>query len=548
MAEQRPPIGKLLKDHGLVSEEQIQYALQEQRATGERLGECLMRLGLVTDAEVARALAQQSGHPFVDLRTFLPRAENLERLPAQVARDQKILPLYNEEGRLHVAVADPYDPRPRDVVFRLTGGFPEIHVGAEGELGKVIERFYYLLEHPLDEQIEEMAERLRRDPAGDLDVGRMVDMLLAAAISQRATDVHVSPSDRTVRVMFRVDGVTGPAYIFPIGLHNRLVTNIKVRSGMDISEQRKPQDGRMSFEFLGDAFDIRVSTVRSQFGENLVLRLLPARGGTFLGIADLGFEPEELAKARELFGLPYGMVLVTGPTGSGKTTTLYAGLRGMDAISKNILTVEDPIEYEFLLIHQTQVNERAGYTFASAIRTFLRQDPDVILVGEIRDEETAVLATRAALTGHLVLSTLHTNNALGAVARLRDLGISPYLLSTSLAGILAQRLVRRLCYRCKERYQPDKHVLRRYGLPEDGEYYKGKGCEFCRGTGYLGRIAVVEILSMSRELLRLIAEEAPMGAIEDQARAEGFRDLVEIGKKKVLAGETSLDEMQRVLG
>ncbi|WP_457572959.1 GspE/PulE family protein [Desulfolithobacter sp.] len=542
------PLGQLLKEHGLVTEEQIRYALHEQKATGERLGESLTRLGLVTDTELARALARQSGYSYIDLRAFTPEKTTLQKLPVQAARQKKILPLWLENNEIHVAVADPFDQTAAETVYRLTGLSPRLHVGAQNQLEKLIEWFYHLLEHPADEAIAAITERLRTTPGASVDVTQLVDLILTSAISHRTTDIHFSPSDLSTRVMFRIDGVLRPTHVFPSTIHNRLITNIKVRSGMDISEQRKPQDGRMSFEFLGDAFDVRVSSIRTNFGENMVLRLLPSRGGSTLSIAELGFEKNQLRTVRQLFAKPYGMVLVTGPTGSGKTTTLYSALREQDAIGKNIMTVEDPIEYEFLMIRQTQVNERAGYTFSSAIRTFLRQDPDVILVGEIRDEETALLATRAALTGHLVLSTLHTNTAIGALARLIDLGVSPYLLSTSLIGILSQRLVRRLCWKCKVEYTPDPEELETFGLPAEGRYFKAGSCPECQHTGYLGRVVVGEVLGLSGELLKLISKEAPLGAIEEQARKEGFYDIREAAIQKVIQGETSLDELRRVIG
>lgn len=548
MQTQRLQIGKLLLQYDLVNEDMIAFALYEQSATGERLGECLIRLGFITDNDLARVLADQSGSPFMDLRTFAPDREIMEKIPAQMARQQLILPLYIEEGRLHIAVSDPYDKTASELIFRITGRTPVIHIAGMNELKKLIERFYFLLEHPVEEEISSVTERLKLDPGAEVNVAGLVDKLLNSAISLRVTDVHITPSDLSSRIMFRIDGVMRPAHIFTSGLHNRLVTNIKVRSGMDISEQRKPQDGRMSFEFLGDAFDIRVSSVRTNFGENLVLRLLPSRGGSSFSIRDLGFEGQDLEKLVRLFSLPHGMVLVTGPTGSGKTTTLYAALREQDAIGRNILTVEDPIEYEFLMTRQTQVNERAGYTFASAIRTFLRQDPDVILVGEIRDRETAVLGVRAALTGHLVLSTLHTNTALGALARLRDLGISSYMLSTSLVGVIAQRLVRLLCPHCKRPWSPPPDLLEECGLQAGAEYYQPSGCGKCRETGYHGRVAVSEILTFSRELVKLVAEDASFREIEDQARKEGFTDMWASGRKKVFSGKTSIMELKRVMG
>jgi type IV pilus assembly protein PilB len=542
-----PPIGRLLKENNLVTEEHIQFALVEQKATGELMGECLMRLGLVTDTQLARVLAAQADIPFIDLSAFIPDREVLAMIPANMARQKQVLPLWQKEGKLHVAVPDPYDPSPGEAVFRYTGVAPVIHVGAATQLKKLIERFYYLLENPVDERINEVTAKLKANPSAEVDVDALTTHLLAEAISVRATDVHVSPSEISSRINFRIDGVMRLAHVLSSSIHPRLVSNIKVKSGMDISEKRKPQDGRMHFEFLGDEFDIRVSSVRSSSGENIVMRLLGA-GSSAMVMGDIGFEGDQYRLIKNLLSKPNGIFLVTGPTGSGKTTTLYAALRAQDVIQKNIVTVEDPVEIEFSMIRQTQVNLQAGYTFASAVRTFLRQDPDVILVGEIRDEETAVMAVRAALTGHLVLSTLHANSATGALARLNDLGVSPYLMSTALVGVMAQRLFRKLCVRCREQYHPPQHEMDALNLPADGTYYRAAGCRDCGGTGYLGRTAVAEVLPVSESIKELISSDASVQEIESAAKKEGFYDLQEAGRKKVVDGVTSVEEFVRVLG
>ncbi len=542
-----PPLGKLLKEYKLVTEEHIQFALAEQKATGELMGECLIRLGLVTDTQLARVLAAQAGAPFIDLSAFMPDREILSIIPANMARQKQVLPLWNKDGTFNIAVPDPYDPSPAEAVFRYTGVTPTIHVGAAGLLRKLIERFYYLLENPIEQRINEVTASLKTNPSADVDVDTLITHLLAEAISVRATDVHISPSDISSRINFRIDGVMRLVHVLSSSIHPRLITNIKVKSGMDISEQRKPQDGRMHFEFLGDEFDIRVSTVRSASGENVVMRLLGA-GSSAVVMGDIGFEGDQYRQIKTLLAKPHGIFLVTGPTGSGKTTTLYAALRAQDVIKKNIVTIEDPIEIEFSMIRQTQVNIQAGYTFASAIRTFLRQDPDVILVGEIRDENTAVMATRAALTGHLVLSTLHANSAVGALARLSDLGISRYIMSTSLIGIMAQRLFRKLCMRCREPYEPSLKEKEALNLPDEGNYYRAAGCRDCNHTGYLGRMAVAEVLPVTERITELIESNASILDIENAARESGFYDLQEAGRRKVMAGETSVDEFVRVLG
>ncbi len=548
VAQKGPSLGKLLKDQGLVTEEQIDFSLHEQKATGELLGACLMRLGIITDSDLAQVLATQSKFTYIDLHTFTPNQKILAQVPYRIAKQFQFLALFEDQKGLHIAIANPFSNVAAEQAYRATGKKIVIHVGGELELQKLIERFYYLLENPVEEEINSIIGRLRRNPGGDVDVDKLVNNIIGIAVSYRVTDMHITPSDISSRIMFREDGVLRPAHVFPSGLHGRLVTNIKVRAGMDISEQRKPQDGRMSFEFLGEVFDIRISTVRTNFGENMVLRILASKGSSVFNIRTLGFEKEKLNMLDRLFSSPYGMVLVTGPTGSGKSTTLYAALRQQDAIGKNIITIEDPIEYQLMMIRQTQVNEKADYTFAAAIRTFLRQDPDVMLVGEIRDEETALLGVRAALTGHLVLSTLHTNTALGALARLRDLGISSYLLSTSLIGVLAQRLVRTLCPHCKKETVYNKDILKEYKLRENGKYFTAAGCSQCRNTGFHGRECISELLVCSEPILRLVADDAPLGTILDQARKEGFTQIIDSGRGKVENGTTSIEELRRVLG
>ncbi len=547
-AQKGPSLGKLLKDQGVATEEQIVFSLHEQKATGELLGACLMRLGIITDNDLAQVLATQSTYTYINLHTFTPDQKILAQIPYRIAKQFQILALHEDQEGLHIAVANPFSNVAAEQAYRATGKKIVVHVGGELELQKLIERFYYLLENPVEEEIDNIVGRLRRNPGSDVDVDKLVNNLIGVAVSYRVTDMHITPSDISSRIMFREDGVLRPAHVFPSGLHGRLVTNIKVRAGMDISEQRKPQDGRMSFEFLGEEFDIRISTVRTNFGENMVLRILASKGSSVFNIRALGFEKEKLNTLERLFSSPYGMVLVTGPTGSGKSTTLYAALRQQDAIGKNIITIEDPIEYKLMMIRQTQVNEKADYTFAAAIRTFLRQDPDVMLVGEIRDEETALLGVRAALTGHLVLSTLHTNTALGALARLKDLGVSSYLLSTSLVGVLAQRLVRKLCPHCKKEMAYDREILDEYQLSTEGRYFTAVGCNQCRNTGFHGRECISELLVCSESILRLVADEAPLGTILDQAREEGFTPIMDSGRGKVAKGITSIEELRRVLG
>ncbi len=545
MRETRP-IGELLKEKGFISEEHIRFALKEQKASGERLGETLTRLGLVTDFEVAQVLAEQAGFPFIDLRGLVPEARALIQVPANFARERLILPVRIDEDELLLALADPFDAVSIESLTRILKLKPRFHVAPKNEIKRVTEWFYYFLENPPEKEIETYLERLRENPQYEAPIEELWRHLLILAITKRATDLHLSPSDRTTRVFFRIDGLLELQFVFPQKIHQRLVSAIKVRAGMDIAEQRLPQDGRLSFEFLGEEYDLRISTVKAPYGENLVVRILPVKS-TVLHLSSLGFEKEEIEVLEDLFASPYGIILVTGPTGSGKTTTLYSALRKIDLLHKNVITAEDPIEYYFPLIRQTQINDDIGYTFASAIRHFLRQDPDVILVGEIRDEETASMAVRAAITGHLILSTLHANDAISAIPRLRDFGLSNSLLATSVLGIISQRLVRKLCPYCLEEYQPSEILLEKFNLSKKEIYLRGSGCDNCRGTGFLGRLALVEILPFSEKLKSQIAQDKDPLILRQIANEERFISFFDTARKRVLSGLTTVEEISRVL-
>jgi len=546
MAE-RKPIGQLLKEKGFITDEYIRVALLEQKVTRERLGEILTRLGLVTELEVARVLAEQAGLPFEDLSTVNPDPKALLKVPPAFAKQREILPLRLEDGALVVALPDPFNLPLQEAISRVSGMRIKPVVAARSQINRASERFYYFLQSPPEKELEKITERFQENPNAEVNMEELLEKLLIIATGKRATDIHITPSEKTTRIFFRIDGVLEAFWIFPRVIHSRLIGAIKVRSGMDIAETRLPQDGRMHFSFLGEEYDLRISTVRTPPGENMVIRILPL-GSAVHHFSSLGFTEEEITLLKEIFEKPYGMFLVTGPTGSGKTTSLFAGLRLLNLLEKNVLTAEDPIEYRLPLARQTQINEEAGYTFARAIRHFLRQDPDVILVGEVRDQETAEMAVRSALTGHLFLSTLHTNDALSTIYRLKDLGISSDLLSSSLLGASAQRLVRKICPYCREEYRPPQALLNYYGLPKDHTYYHGKGCDACNGKGYIGRTVVAEIFRVTPRIKVLLAEEAPQVKIAEAAREEGMKFLVDSAREKVLQGITTVEEIRRVIG
>jgi type II secretory ATPase GspE/PulE/Tfp pilus assembly ATPase PilB-like protein len=544
---QKKPIGQLLKEKGYLQDEQIDFALKEQKATGERVGEVLTRLGIVTEFEMAQVLADQTGLAFWDPRGVAPEPRALRKIPPGFARDRSVLPFKLEDGMLHVAVGDPMDRGVQDGLASFVGSRCKTYVGPAAEIRRIAERHYHFLQNPPEQNLQNLQSRLAANPNTPFSMDDLWTDLLNYAILNRATDVHLSPTDRTTRFFVRTDGFLELAFVFPLVVHQRLISSLKARAGMDIAEQRLPQDGRWRFPFMGEMYDLRISTVRSPFGENLVIRLLPTQA-VVLPLDSLGFSREEVRSMESLFRKPYGMILISGPTGSGKTTTLYSALRMLDVIHLNVLTAEDPVEYRFPLIRQTQVAEDIGYDFADAVRHFLRQDPDVILIGEIRDEKTAGMAVRAAMTGHLVLSTVHANNALAVIARLRDMSVSLDLLATTLLGTTAQRLVRKVCPYCRAPYRPNAELLARYELPADRDYFCGTGCATCRGRGYLGRTAVTEILRVSEACRGLIAEGKPLREFMNLLAAEGFQDMRASAARKIAAGETTVEEAERVLG
>ncbi|WP_457639305.1 GspE/PulE family protein [Persephonella sp.] len=556
----RKPLGQLLKELGYITEEQIEVALEVQRVKGGLFGEILQYLSFVSPREVAEAIAHQSGKPFIDLSEYPPTKEALRLIDKNMASQFKILPFNVEDNKLYLAMADPYDINAVDIVKRRTGMEVLVYVADTETLQKTIEIQYFLLEKPIDEEIKELIERSKTGGIG-AEVPRFVELILNQAIIERATDIHISPEDLASHIFYRIDGIMQHYYAFPKELHGPVVSRIKVMAGMDIAEQRLPQDGSFSHEFFNESYDLRVSTIPTAYGENVVIRVL-SKNLSLFNLKSLGFEEEILRQLEEEFLKPQGIVLVTGPTGSGKTTTLYAALRRINALKRNILTAEDPIEYKFPFIKQTQVNEKAGYTFARAIRHFLRQDPDVILVGEIRDEETAEMAMRASITGHLVLSTLHTNDAVSAIPRLIDMNIKDYMVASGVSAITAQRLVRKICTFCREEKKVKAEELKKYGfeeesikrfaeiesLEEEVSVFYGKGCEHCKGTGYLGRTVIAELLKIDQHIADLIVKGATSLAIMEKAREKGMWTLKEDGLIKVLKGVTTPEEVKRVVG
>ncbi len=552
----RKPIGQLLKELGYITEEQIQVALEVQKIRRGLLGEILVELGFVSPKEIAEAIAHQSGKPFIDLTQIVPSEEALRVLDKNIAKQLAVLPYDIDENKIKVAIANPYDINAIDIVKRRSDKEVGVYVSDKESILKYVELYYFLLENPIDKELQKLIQE-----GGTSSIPKIVELILNNAIIERATDIHISPEVVASHVFYRIDGIMNHYYAFPKELHSGIVSRIKVLAGLDIAEQRLPQDGSFTHRFFDEEYDLRVSTVPTAFGENVVIRIL-SKNLSLFNLRSLGFEQDVLNQLENQFSKPQGIVLVTGPTGSGKTTTLYAALRKINALKRNILTVEDPVEYKFPFIKQTQVNEKAGYTFARAIRAFLRQDPDVILVGEIRDEETAEMAIRASITGHLVLSTLHTNDSVSSIPRLIDMGIKDYMVASGVSAITAQRLVRKICPFCKKEYKFLAKDILNFGFSEDIiklftgledlnaeiTLYKGEGCQHCKNTGYLGRTVLGEVLIITEEIADLIVKGATPLTIKTKAKEQGMRTMKEDGLLKALKGITTLEEVKRVTG
>ncbi len=549
------PLGQRLIEAGLIDQTQLQAALSEQQRTKQTLGSILIRLGFVDEEAVAAAVAAQARVKYVDLGQYSPQPEATQRVQENFARQKRLVPISFVGKALVVAMANPLDVLALDELRHLAKGPVEVVGATESQVQKALDRAYgagmgwnEVVEESLRHVARKAGEALgESEVAQEPPIIRLLDNLIFRAVQDGATDIHVEPEEKLVRNRFRVDGLLRYGPHLPKELQGAVTARIKVMANLDIAENRLPQDGRISFNSGGREVDLRVSTFPTTHGENLVLRILD-RSKLVLGLEQLGFAPDQLTNFKRLLMHPNGIILASGPTGSGKTTTLYSGLTYLNSEERNIMTIEDPVEYGIPGIRQSQVNVKAGLTFGAGLRSILRQDPDVIMVGEMRDEETVEIAIRAALTGHLVFSTLHTNDAAGAIPRLTDMGAAPFLVSSALILVVAQRLVRVICTNCKEEAPPDPVVIRRIGLQaKEGELkvFQGKGCDKCDQTGYRGRIGIYEMLTVTPELTPLILERADAGAIRRAARAQGMRTMVEDGIRKAIRGLTTLEEVAR---
>ncbi len=557
-------LGEILIGKGLLTQDALERVLEAQKRSEEPLGEILVRDGLVTEEQVAEAIAGQLGIPYVQISATVVDREVLALVPEEMARRLKVLPLFQVMNSLSVAMGEPYDVLAIDQIHKATGLTVLPASCSKTGLLEAINRFYrvdssvkqVLGQYEAEKKKEAGAGAAARDGEGILDsaasiedapVVNLLNLLIIQALRDRASDIHMEPDVDCLRIRYRVDGVLREVSRTARDIHPALIARLKILSKLDVSEKRIPQDGAMSVRFDGKQFDLRVSTLPTVLGEKAVLRVLD-KSSVMIGLKELGLPKRVLTTWMQLIKNPDGIVLVTGPTGSGKTSTLYASLNEINDLEVNIITVEDPVEYGFPIINQVQTNHKAGLNFAAALRSILRQDPDIIMVGEIRDLETAEIAIRAALTGHLVLSTLHTNDTIATITRMVDMGIQPYLVSAAVRGILAQRLVRRICTKCiAPAKAPKPELLPFLGtIPEGMQFFAGKGCHECRGTGYAKRVGLYELLVLDEEIRALVSSGASIGTIREAAAAGGHITLVEDGVEKIAEGRTTLEEVVRV--
>ena len=548
---------KLLMKAERITQTQLDHASEMARLQDKNISDVLFEQGLITPRDVASAISLHLNVPIIDLTRHTTQPEALQLVPEETAHRYNLIPLDVIGDSLVVVMADPGNIQAIEYVatqakMRVQPAIspPEeiekaidINYRASGEIQRQVEEFT----SPTKAEVENAIADLSNDLIADTPIVRTVDLLVAQAVKDRASDIHIEPQEERLRVRYRIDGVLHDAMTLPRGTLEAVVSRLKVMAGMNIAERRRPQDGQFSIKVDAREVDIRAATCETTYGETVVLRILDKSLSLFT-LPEIGFLPDALKTYRKMLKSPFGMILTGGPTGSGKTTTLYASINDLDRNERNIVTIEDPVEYRFIDIKQIQVNQKAGITFASGLRATMRLDPDIILVGEIRDTDTAKTAIQAALTGHLVLSSIHANDAVGVVFRLMDLGVEPFLLSSALVGVIAQRMVRRVCPHCRELRQPsleERIVYDEEMGPDQSQFYAGAGCNLCADTGYLGRTNVSEILSMNEEIRRMLLQDASAGDIKAQALRDGMVTLKRDGMLKVKEGITTVHEVLR---
>jgi len=559
-------IGELLVESGLLSQDQFKEILSEQKGSTKRIGELIVSKGICSEYDIAAALSSQVGIPCIDLKAAVIEPSAVNIISEKLALRHEIVPIHVRGRDLHIAMADPFSHEALEDLQFATGYRIQPYISTHSDIRWAIEQHYNKVESSVDsivsDMVPEQVEVVEEEHEGQAEVGdlkkqseaapiiRMVNLIITRAVEEKASDIHIEPKKEKLLVRNRVDGALRIDLELPKTVQGAIVSRLKIMSSMDIAERRIPQDGRIAVKLGNRTLDLRVSTLPTTFGEKVVIRILDSEG-SLIGLDKLGLDKETEEKFVSLITKPQGIVLVTGPTGSGKTTTLYTALSQIADVEKNISTIEDPIEYELSGINQVGVEEKAGRTFESVLRSLLRQDPDVIMVGEMRDVKTATIAMQASLTGHLVFSTIHTNNTVATITRLRDLGVPSYLIASTIIGIIAQRLVRVICPFCKEEYTPSDDSLRGLALTprqaREHKFHRGRGCGRCGDTGYKGRAGIYEMLVLSQKIKEAIATDASENQIRQLAVAEGMTTLPNAGVKVLMNGITTVDEVLRAI-
>ncbi|MCX5708717.1 MAG: GspE/PulE family protein [Candidatus Omnitrophica bacterium] len=541
----------LLLSQNILSQESLNKALDEMRKLKRPLEKIIVEMKLLPRKNLYESIAKHFGFNYVSLDGLQPNEQIVKLMPEALAVQTQSVPIRIENGILHLAMSEPSDLFAIDQIQMQTGLHVEAYLAAPEEIDEARGSVYAkrsISEDMMTTGFTQGTSAAKASMGEGASIIKLVDLIIAQAVHDRASDIHIEPEQELTRIRFRIDGILHEVPSPPKDWEPAIISRIKVLSGMDIAENRIPQDGHFQSKVEEKIIDFRISTMPTIYGENVVMRILDTASVT-IGLEKLGFSTtDQLTRYEGLISKPYGIILSTGPTGSGKTTTLYSALMRINTIDRNIITIEDPVEYRLGLIRQIQVNAKAGITFANGLRAMLRQDPDVIMVGEIRDIDTAVIAIQAALTGHLVFSTLHTNDAPSAITRLINMGVEPFLISASLIGVMAQRLIRVVCEHCKEPYEPSKALIDKWGIKDrkNARLYRGKGCDYCKGTGFRGRSGIFELMSVDDEIREMIISGASTVSLRRKCQAKGMKLLSEDGLNKALSGVTTIEEVARV--